>query len=85
MEKEIYIPNSEEISQLIEQAWQKFCEQARKAGIDINDETVDGFLKDCFVAGYCAGHNDIFGIIRDQINIDDELNNIIKQHNNIRT
>ena len=82
MEKEIYIPNSEEISQLIEQAWQGFCEQAQQAGIDINDNTVDGFLKDCFVAGYCAGHNDIFGIIRDQINIDDELNNIIKKHNN---
>lgn len=72
MEKVIYLPNAEQAGRLIEDAWQDFCRQAGENGMDIADvnEAVGGLVKDCFAAGYSYGNNDMLNIIRDQMNVD---------------
>ena len=62
MDKKIYLPNDEQSSQLIENAWQDFSKQAKEAGILLPD-----LLKDVFVAGYSFGHNDCLSIISGQL------------------
>lgn len=61
MDKKIYLPNDEQSSQLIENAWQDFSKQAEEAGFPLPD-----LLKDVFVAGYSFGHNDCLSIISGQ-------------------
>lgn len=75
----IYLPTADDSAQLIQNAWDSFCENARKAGYDLNDDTAGGWLKDGFAAGYCAGWNDIFGIIKDQMGVEKEVTNILKK------
>lgn len=62
MDKKIYLPNDEQSSQLIENAWQDFSKQAEEAGFPLPD-----LLKDVFVAGYSFGHNDCLSIISGQL------------------
>ncbi len=70
--KVIYLPNSEQAAQLMENAWQDFAVQMKENGINFNDGSkVVGLLKDIFMSGYSYGHNDSLTIIRDQMEVDD--------------
>lgn len=72
MEKKvIYLPNSEQAAQLMENAWQDFSAQMSENGMNFNGTKVEGLLKDMFMSGYSYGHNDCLTIIRDQMEIDD--------------
>lgn len=64
METNIYLPNDEQSSQLIENAWQDFSRQAKDAGFPLPD-----LFKDVFVAGYSFGHNDCLSIIAGQLEV----------------
>ena len=77
MEKKIFLPNPEQAGAMIEYAWNNFCAFAREHGLMIDDKFADGLLKDCFAAGYSYGSNDMLGIVRDQLNAEQEANNII--------
>jgi hypothetical protein len=77
MEQTIFLPTGEDMSKLIRNALNAFCEQAKKAGYNLNDEMEGGLLQDGFVAGYCAGWNDMLGIIRDQLNVDKDVKNML--------
>lgn len=69
--KVIYLPNSEQAAQLMENAWQDFAVQMKKNGINFDGTKVAGLLKDIFMSGYSYGHNDCLTIIRDQMEVDD--------------
>lgn len=77
MEKTIYLPNADEVGKMIEDAWQDFRKKAGEAGYDIVEEMADGWVKDAFAAGYSYGHNDTLVIIRDQLNVENEIKNIL--------
>ena len=64
METNIYLPNDDQSSQLIENAWQDFSRQAKDAGFLLPD-----LFKDVFVAGYSFGHNDCLSIISGQLEV----------------
>ena len=64
MEEKIFMPSDDDARRMIENAWQEFCQQAGAIGMP---EQAVSLMKDIFVWGYCAGHNDILGIIRDQM------------------
>jgi hypothetical protein len=81
MEQTIFLPSGEDMSKLIQNALNAFCEQAKKAGYNLNDEMEGGLLQDGFVAGYCAGWNDMLGIIRDQMNVEKDVKNILTHEN----
>ena len=69
--KGIYLPNSEQAAQLMENAWQDFAGQMKENGMNFDGTKVAGLLKDIFMSGYSYGHNDCLTIIRDQMEIDD--------------
>jgi hypothetical protein len=85
MEQTIFLPTGEDMSKLIRNALNAFCEQAKKAGYNLNDEMEGGWLHDGFVAGYCAGWNDMLGIIRDQLNVDKDVKNMLTHGDNEST
>jgi hypothetical protein len=85
MEQTIFLPTGEDMSELIRNALNAFCEQAKKAGYNLNDEMEGGLLQDGFVAGYCAGWNDMLGIIRDQLNVDKDVKNMLNNGDNEST
>ena len=85
MEQAIFLPSGDDMGKLIRNALNAFCEQAKKAGYNLNDEMEDGFLQDGFVAGYCAGWNDMLGIIRDQLNVDKDVKNMLNHGDNEST
>lgn len=72
-QKVIYLPNSEQAGQLMENAWQDFAAQMKQKGMGFEGTKVAGLLKDIFMSGYCYGHNDSLTIIRDQMEVDDLL------------
>lgn len=47
--KVIYLPNSEQASQLMENAWQDFAVQMKKNGMNFDGTKVAGLLKDIFL------------------------------------
>ena len=69
--KVIYLPNSEQAAQLMENSWQDFTVQMKKNGMNFDGTKVAGLLKDMFMAGYSYGHNDCLSIIRNQMEVDD--------------
>ena len=69
--KVIYLPNSEQAAQLMENAWQDFAGQMKDNGMNFDGTKVAELLKDIFMSGYSYGHNDCLTIIRDQMEIDD--------------
>ena len=71
MDKKIFLPSDEQSAQLMENAWEEFCVQAKEAGYDIGSSMVMKFIKDFFMAGYCYGHNDCLTIIRGQLEVID--------------
>jgi hypothetical protein len=85
MEQTIFLPTGEDMSKLIRNALNAFCEQAKKAGYNLNDEMEGGLLQDGFVAGYCSGWNDMLGIIRDQLNVDKDVKNMLNNGDNEST
>lgn len=72
-QKVIYLPNSEQAGQLMENAWQDFAAQMKKNGMGFEETKVTDLLKDIFMSGYCYGHNDCLTIIREQMEVDDLL------------
>jgi hypothetical protein len=64
MNENIYLPSEDQLSQLIENAWQAFSHQADEAGFPLPD-----LLKDVFAAGYSYGYNDILSIVRGQFEV----------------
>ena len=56
--KVIYLPNSEQAAQLMENAWQDFTVQMKENGMNFEGTKVAELLKDMFMAGYSYGHND---------------------------
>ena len=77
----LILPDSEQAGQLIKNAWQDFCADAKAQGYDISQLSASGWAKDCFAAGYCAGHNDILNIILEQARSEQEIHRIINQGN----
>lgn len=69
--KVIYLPNSEQAAQLMENAWQDFTVQMKENGMNFEGTKVAELLKDMFMAGYSYGHNDCLTIIRSQMEVDD--------------
>ena len=69
--KVIYLPNSEQAAQLMENAWQDFTVQMKENGMNFEGIKVAELLKDMFMAGYSYGHNDCLTIIRSQMEVDD--------------
>lgn len=69
--KVIYLPNSEQAAQLMENAWQDFAVQMKENGMNFDGTKVAELLKDIFMSGYSYGHNDCLTIIRDQMENDD--------------
>ena len=69
--KVIYLPNSEQAAQLMENAWQDFAVQMKENGMNFEGTKVAELLKDMFMAGYSYGHNDCLTIIRSQMEVDD--------------
>lgn len=67
MSKMLFLPNAEQASKMIEDAWLDFRRQAKENGLAVEDDTINGLLKDIFAAGYSYGYNDMLGIIRDQM------------------
>lgn len=80
-EMEIILPDNEQAGALIDNAWQDFCAEAKAQGYDISQLSASGWAKDCFAAGYCAGHNDILNIIFEQVKSEREIHRIINQRN----
>ncbi len=70
MDAKIFVPNDEQFTQMMEDAWQKFLREA-KANDTIFKGISEGpsILKDLFVYGYVTGYNDIYGIIRSQMEL----------------
>lgn len=66
-EHKIFLPSDEEIRRMMENAWLDFCKEAGTAGMDAEALAL---MKDVFIWGYCSGHNDTLGIIRDQMAVD---------------
>ena len=69
--KVIYLPNSEQAAQLMENAWQDFAVQMKENGMNFEGTKVAELLKDMFMSGYSYGHNDCLTIIRSQMEVDD--------------
>ena len=67
MEHKIFLPSNDEMLQLMENAWQEFCQKAGAAGMP---EDAISLMHDVFLWGYCSGYNDTLCIIRDQMSID---------------
>lgn len=78
----IYMPDDQQVRTLIEDGWKDLRQRViNEAGIDIEKcQHRDGF-KDFFVAGYCAGYNDVLGIVRDQFTISEETDKIFSINN----
>ena len=67
----IYLPNSEQAAQLMENAWQDFAVQMKENGMNFDGTKVAELLKDIFMSGYSSGHNDCLTIIHNQMEIND--------------
>lgn len=78
---EIILPDNAQAGQLIDNAWRDFCNDAKAQGYDICQLSASGWAKDCFAAGYCAGHNDILNIILEQVKSEREIHQIINRRN----
>ena len=74
MESKIFLPDGKQTAKLIENAWNDFMDKAREAGYEFDNETVNCFLKDFFVAGYSYGYSDMLNLIRDQMDADYLIN-----------
>lgn len=69
MKTKIFLPSEEEARKLIENAVDEFTQQLRREWktYDTLSDANKGLLRDMFVAGYAAGHNDCLSIIRGQL------------------
>lgn len=73
MEKKIFLPDGKQTAKLIENAWNDFMDRAREAGHVFDNDTLNLFLKDIFVAGYSYGYSDMLNLIRDQVDADHQI------------
>jgi len=69
MSEMIYLPNAEQAAQLIENAWQDFCDQAAENDLDFVGTEAEPPIRDVFVSGYCFGHNDCLSVISGQLEV----------------
>lgn len=68
-ESKIFLPDAEQMCQLLGAACKDFCEKAQAAGHSIDDD-VRGVVMEFFISGYTYGWNDALHIIRGQMDAD---------------
>ena len=71
------MPDREQTVRLIESAWRNFCCISEKAGLKVDDDSMNGLIKDVFLAGYSFGHKDTLNIIRGQLEAEYIVNKIM--------
>lgn len=79
MAKNIFLPSAEQQGKMIKDSWQKCKEEAAKAGLVLNNSTLEGFAQDMFVAGYCYGHNDCLQVIGGQLEAMNIINDVFNK------
>ena len=70
MDRKIFLPDAEQMSQLLGVAWNDFCDKAQAAGFGIGSDEVRCIVIEFFVSGYTYGWNDALNIIRGQMDAD---------------
>ncbi len=75
--EDIILPDNQAASDQIREALDDFME---KAGFNIPGITkeIRGIIETVFLAGYCAGHNDLLDTVRGQQQVVDSLHEILK-------
>ncbi len=77
MKQTIFLPNAEESTQLIKNAWKQFLQQAKKQAGWTQEEVQKEFpANEAFIAGYCFGYNDGMGIVKDQLESSNYINDM---------